>query len=204
MKLSILIVVAALAAPAVVVGLSNATPLIGTPTAPPSLTDCQQSAIPPSFNSSLDLRATASPPWADPQAAPLGAVPAYFLLARETNWTVAGQSCYRFTVTVAAPNLTVGDTGFELKTELCGPISQTFGIQYLDPALQPLASEDVQTHSWGALAGVGVSVGDFVLIDSIGSLPGTQLVSEVSYEGGNDQSAMPVSPYSGESEGCGF
>jgi hypothetical protein len=145
---------------------------------------------------------------ADPATAgdaiPLEALPVYFAIGNATSWTVSGQACYRFTVTVAAPNLTIGDTAFEVKTVMCANVSQEWAVDYLNASGALLATENPTDHSWGNAGFHPISVGDRLLVDSVGPLIADQLASKVSFQGSGTESSVVLGDYAGPVEGPCF
>lgn len=137
-------------------------------------------------------------------AIPFGAPPDFFSIGNATSWSVSGQSCYEFTVTVAAPHLAVGNTAFEVKTVTCTNVTQQWAVDYLNASGALLATENVGDHTWGNATLVTLSIGDRVLVDSVGPLSADQLESEVNFQGGGGESSVILGSYTGPSEGPCF
>ncbi len=135
-------------------------------------------------------------------------VPVVLALGQPQNWSLGGNACYLFGVEYSAPTLQLGHTEFEVKSDLCAPISETITLQVLTASGQVFATEVVGTFEWAPSATLRFPSNASLLLSSSGPLVQDELVSNVTAVIGgspwSEQTAMQVAPYSGAWQGCSF
>jgi hypothetical protein len=143
---------------------------------------------------------TDTPGLVQPEQAP----PVVLALEDAANWTGPGISCYRYTVTYAMANLTVGRVAFELKTDLCQSVPGVLGIELVAASGSVVASENLVQHTWNTNNGTPVTAGDRLLIGASSSLSGDQLVYRADAGGWGEGGSIPIGAEGSEVEGCNF